>query len=79
MRLSKVLRRVLGLGRDVVMVAWELEEDDWRVRPNLLVTVRARAGWKGRCGRCSELASAESGGLADAFIAEARRPAPGGP
>jgi transposase len=53
-RLSKVLRRVLGIGRDVVMVAWEFEEDDWRVRPNLLVTVRPRAGWKARCGRCSE-------------------------
>ncbi len=54
MRVSKVLRRVLGIGRDVVIVAWELEEEDWRVRPNLLVSVRPRAAWKGRCGRCSK-------------------------
>ncbi len=56
MRVSKVLRRVLGIGRDVVIVAWELEEDDWRIRPNLLVTVRPRADRPRRCGRCLTVA-----------------------
>ena len=56
MRVSKLLRRVLGLGRDVVIVSWELEEDECRLRPNLLVTVRPRADGRRRCGRCSAVA-----------------------
>ena len=56
MRVSKLLRRVLGLGRDVVIVSWELEEDECRLRPNLLVTVRSRADRRRRCGRCSVVA-----------------------
>lgn len=43
-------------GRDVVIVSWELEED-WRLRLNLLVTVRPRAGGRPRCGRCWTVAS----------------------
>lgn len=56
MRVSKLLRRVLGFGRDVVIVSWELEEDECRLRPNLLVTVRSRADRRRRCGRCSAVA-----------------------
>ena len=56
MRVSKLLRRVLGFGRDVVIVSWELEEEDWRLRPNLLVTVRLRADRRRCCGRCSTVA-----------------------
>jgi len=55
-RVSKLLRMVLGLGRDVVVESWELEEDDGRARPNLLVWVRPRAGGRQRCGRCSVVA-----------------------
>jgi hypothetical protein len=52
-RVNKLLRRVLGFGREVVIAGWELEEDEVRGRPNVLVLVRPRIGWKGRCGRCS--------------------------
>jgi transposase len=48
---------VLGFGRGVVIVAWELEEEEWRSRPNLLVTVRPRGGGRRRCGRCSVVAA----------------------
>jgi len=55
-RVSKLLGCVLGLGRGVVIVSWELEEDECRVRPNLLVTVRPRADRRRRCGRCLRVA-----------------------
>ncbi|MGH9001611.1 MAG: ISL3 family transposase, partial [Acidimicrobiia bacterium] len=50
--MSKLLRRVLGVGREVVMVGWEIEEDECRARPSLVVEVRPRRGWEGRCGEC---------------------------
>jgi transposase len=56
-RVSKLLRGVLGFGREVVIVSWELEDEEWRSRPNLLVTVRPRGDVRRRCGRCSTVAS----------------------
>ena len=53
MRVNKVLKKVLGLGREVVIVGRELvESDDEAVRPSLQIEVRLRAGRRGRCGRC---------------------------
>jgi transposase len=52
-RVNKVLNRVLGLGREVVIVGWELTGlDEVAVRASLAVEVRLRAGRRGRCGRC---------------------------
>lgn len=55
MRLTSVLRALLGLGRAVVLAGAELDEDGGR--PRLVVRLRARAGKKGRCGRCGTAAS----------------------
>ena len=53
MRVNKVLKKVLGLGHDVVIVGRNLVEDDYEsVRPKLEVRVRPRASRRGRCGRC---------------------------
>ena len=55
MRVSTVLKRLLGLCRAVVVRSWELVEPDTvDGRPNLVVSVRTRAGRRGRCGRCGE-------------------------
>jgi transposase len=57
-RVNKVLKKVLGLGREVVIVGRELvEADDETVRPKLEVQVRLRAGRRGRCGRCDTKAA----------------------
>jgi transposase len=57
-RVNKVLKKVLGLGREVVIVGRELvEADDEAVRPKLEVEVRLRAGRRGRCGRCGTKAA----------------------
>jgi transposase len=56
-RVKTVLRRLLGLGRVVVLGGWELvEASDGRARPRLVVWVRTKAGRRGRCGRCGALA-----------------------
>lgn len=53
MRVNKVLKKVLGLGHDVVITGRELVEvDDENVRPKLEVRVRLRTARRGRCGRC---------------------------
>ncbi|MEX1162281.1 MAG: ISL3 family transposase, partial [Nitriliruptor sp.] len=58
MRLNKVLKSVLGLGRDVVITGRELSgEDDPDVRPSLQVRVRLRTARRGRCGRCGAKAT----------------------
>jgi transposase len=57
-RVNKVLKKVLGLGREVVIVGRELTGvDDETVRPKLEVQVRLRAGRRGRCGRCDTKAA----------------------
>ncbi len=53
MRVNKVLKSVLGLGRDVVITGRELTgADDGVSRPRLEVRVRLRNARRGRCGRC---------------------------
>ena len=54
MRVSKVLKAVLGLHRDVVITGVELVDE---VRPRLVVRVRVKQRRRGRCGRCGELGS----------------------
>jgi hypothetical protein len=48
-RVNKVVKKLLGLGREVVIVGRELvEAGDEAVRPKLEVQVRLRAGRRGR-------------------------------
>ena len=54
MRVTKLLRGLLGLGHLVVISGWELHPGD---RAKLTVSVRVRQRWRGRCGRCGEPAS----------------------
>ena len=54
MRVSKVLKAICGLGREVVIRGFELIEGD---RPRLDVWVRPKVRRRGRCGRCGELAT----------------------
>lgn len=51
MRVSKVLRAILGFTREVVIVLVELADGD---RPGLRVHVRPKVRRRGRCGRCGE-------------------------
>lgn len=55
MRVSTVLRMVLGLCRATVITGWVL--DCWGDRPTLVVWVRPRADVVARCGRCGERAA----------------------
>ena len=54
MRVSKLLKAICGLGREVVVRGFELVEGD---RPGLVVWVRPKVRRRGRCGRCGELAT----------------------
>lgn len=54
MRVSKVLRAILGFTREVVILSVEVV---WGDRPALRVHVRPKVRRRGRCGRCGELAS----------------------
>lgn len=54
MRVSKVLRAILGFGREVVIVGAEVVDGG---RPRLRVHVRPKVRRRGRCGRCGALAS----------------------
>lgn len=54
MRVSKVLRAILGFGREVVIVGVEVVDGG---RPRLRVHVRPKVRRRGRCGRCGALAS----------------------
>lgn len=51
--MKTVLRKLLGLGRAVVVSAWELVDAGESARPKLVVRVRTKVGARGRCGRCS--------------------------
>ncbi|MDQ3575946.1 MAG: ISL3 family transposase [Actinomycetota bacterium] len=57
MRITTVLRKLLGLGRAVVACSWELVDDDDAARPRLVVEVRTKVGRRGRCGRCGEVSA----------------------
>lgn len=54
MRVSKVLRAILGFGREVVILAVEVVDGP---RPRLVVDVRPKRRRRGRCGRCGALAA----------------------
>lgn len=54
MRVSKVLKRICGFGREVVILAVEVVDGP---RPRLVVDVRPKRRRRGRCGRCGELAA----------------------
>ena len=56
MRVTSVLRKLLGLCASVVIEAWELVDAGEGCRPTLTVTLRQRAGTRGRCGRCGVVA-----------------------
>ena len=51
MRVTKLLRGLLGLGHLVVISGWEFDCGD---RPKLTVTLRSRGRRRARCGRCGE-------------------------
>ncbi|HZU72459.1 MAG TPA: transposase family protein [Acidimicrobiales bacterium] len=52
MRVPKLLRSLLALGRAVVIIDWELVPETPETRADLVVWVRQKARKKGRCGRC---------------------------
>ena len=54
MHVSKVLRAILGFGREVVIMVVEVVDVG---RPVVRVHVRSKVRRQGRCGRCGELAS----------------------
>lgn len=53
MRISKVLKAILGFTREVVIISAEVVAGP---RPVLRVHVRSKVRTRGRCGRCGELA-----------------------
>lgn len=56
MRVTTVLKRLLGLCPAAVVSSWELvDHGDDGGRPTLVARVRIRAGRRGRCGRCGEV------------------------
>ena len=55
MRMSTVLRMLLGLCRATVITGWTLDRSGHRL--TLVVWVRCRADTPGRCGRCGQRAS----------------------
>jgi hypothetical protein len=54
-RVTSVLRKLLGLCASVVICGFELTEAGGG-RPKLVVTLRRRFGTRGRCGRCGVVA-----------------------
>ena len=54
MRVTKVLRQMLGLCRAVVVCGWELVEPA-AGRSRLVVRMRLRSRHRGRCGRCGAI------------------------
>lgn len=55
MRVTKLLRGLLGLGHLVVIGGWNFDAE--ADRPKLTVTVRLRQRRRGRCGRCAKTAA----------------------
>jgi transposase len=55
-RVTTLLRGLLGLCRAVVICGWELVDRDDEDRCRLVVRVRTKVRRRGRCGRCGELA-----------------------
>jgi transposase len=55
-RTTKLVRKLLGFDKNVVIQDWELTEPE-TVRPHVVVWVRAKKRRKGTCGRCGATAS----------------------
>jgi len=56
-RVTTVLKKLLGLCRAVVVCSWEVVESATEGgRPTLVARVRMKHGRRGRCGRCGEVA-----------------------
>lgn len=53
MRITKLLRGLLGVGHLVVICGWQLESGD---RPRLVVQLRLRSRRRARGGRCGTVA-----------------------
>ncbi|HKN49010.1 MAG TPA: ISL3 family transposase [Actinomycetota bacterium] len=52
MRVPKLLRSLLALGRAVVIIDWELVPETAQTRADLVVWIRQKTRKRGRCGRC---------------------------
>jgi transposase len=55
-RVTSVLRKLLGLGVSAVISAWELVGGGEGCRPKLVVRLRPKSGARARCGRCGMVA-----------------------
>ncbi len=67
MRPNKILKKLLGLGPDVVITGYELIEDhdDDSVRPQLRVRLRLRVSRRGACGTCGQSSPWEDQGAGE--------------
>jgi transposase len=61
-RVPKLLRSLLALGKSVVFIDWELNEETETTRAELRVWIRHKVRTKGRCGRCGERCAWEDHG-----------------
>ena len=72
MRVTSVLRKLLGLCASVVICGFELVEAEGE-RAKLVVRLRRKSRTKGRCGRCGVVAPWFDNGGGDADLAPCRR------
>jgi transposase len=61
-RVPKLLRSLLALGRAVVIIDWELVVETPHTRADLVVWIRAKAARRGTCGRCGARSAWEDQG-----------------
>jgi transposase len=61
-RVPKLLRSLLALGKSVVFIDWEHNEETETTRAELRVWIRQKVRKKGRCGRCGECCAWEDHG-----------------
>lgn len=62
MRITRILKNLLGFDKSVVIVDWELHEQTKESRAELIVWVRPKFRRRGHCGRCGKLAAWEDNG-----------------
>jgi hypothetical protein len=75
-RMTRVLKKLLGLCRAVVVCGWELEDGVEGGRRTLVVRVRLRGGQRARCGLCLEVAPLYDRGWGSAGGAVSTWPSP---